>query len=340
MADIEPVSDVSALTVQLLSAYLANNTVPSEQLAELIRSTKAALSDEDTSSEQSSEPEVFTGAVSVRKSLASPEHIISLIDGKPYKTLKRHLASRGLTPDGYRSRYNLPASYPMVAPAYTEQRRAVAIHLGLGGKVRNAKKIEEQDGSVPMDAPEEHSSPEPDAPLVTTEQSKKAPGTRAPGRGRAKAPAVEQSNAVETTQDGALADDMSETVAEPSIDTQPDVVANPTSPKAKRASAKKTSSAKRGKPRGKGAEAAVQDAEATLATDNAEGGSGSAKREPARRRGKISLFKGATDGIADSADGEGRSDGGSADNEQAVSATESKARTRKRMARQPKPETP
>jgi len=338
MADIEPLSDVSALTVQLLSAYLANNTVPSEQLAELIRSTKAALSDEDTSPEQS-EPEVFTGAVSVRKSLASPEHIISLIDGKPYKTLKRHLASRGLTPDEYRSRYNLPASYPMVAPAYTEQRRAVAIHLGLGGKVRNAKKIEEQGPAVPMDAPEEQFLPEPDAPLVTTEQSKKAPATRARGRGRAKAPAVEQSDAVETTQDGALADDTSETVAEPSIDTQPDGVGNRTSPKAKRVSAKKTSSAKPSKPRGKAAEASVQDAEATLATDNPEGGSETARREPARRRGKISLFKGATDGIADSADSEGKSDGGSADNEQAVSATESKARTRKRMARQPKPET-
>ena len=134
MADIEPVSDVSALTVQLLSAYLANNTVPSEQLAELIRSTKAALSDEDTSSEQSSEPEVFTGAVSVRKSLASPEHIISLIDGKPYRTLRRHLTSNGLTPDEYRARYNLKADYPMVAESYSEARRAMAKSIGLGRK--------------------------------------------------------------------------------------------------------------------------------------------------------------------------------------------------------------
>jgi hypothetical protein len=70
----------------------------------------------------------------VRKSLASPEHIISLIDGKPYKTLKRHLIARGLTPEKYRSRYNLPASYPMVASAYAEHRRAVAQRIGLGSR--------------------------------------------------------------------------------------------------------------------------------------------------------------------------------------------------------------
>src|SRR3546814_16647843 len=62
-------------------------------------------------------------AVSVRKSLASSEHILSLIDGKPYKTLKRHLAVNGLTPDEYRERYGLPKSYPLVAKSYSEARR-------------------------------------------------------------------------------------------------------------------------------------------------------------------------------------------------------------------------
>jgi predicted transcriptional regulator len=57
-----------------------------------------------------------------------------MIDGKPYKTLKRHLSGHGLTPEGYRARYNLPASYPMVAPAYSERRREVAMKLGLGHK--------------------------------------------------------------------------------------------------------------------------------------------------------------------------------------------------------------
>ena len=73
-------------------------------------------------------------AVSVRKSLASKDHIISMIDGKPYKTLRRHLATNGLTPDDYRQRYGLKPDYPMVAENYSEARRTVAKSIGLGRK--------------------------------------------------------------------------------------------------------------------------------------------------------------------------------------------------------------
>jgi predicted transcriptional regulator len=72
--------------------------------------------------------------VTARKSLASKEHIISMIDGKPYKTLRRHLATNGMTPAEYRERYNLKADYPMVAEAYSESRRAMAKKIGLGRK--------------------------------------------------------------------------------------------------------------------------------------------------------------------------------------------------------------
>ncbi|VWX50631.1 MucR family transcriptional regulator [Novosphingobium sp. 9U] len=132
MSDVDTQPDVAALTVQLLSAYLSNNSVPSGDLADLIRSTRDALTGEGAAAV--AEPEVHTPAVSVRKSLASPEHIISLIDGKPYKTLKRHLSSHGLTPADYRSRYGLPADYPMVALAYSDHRRTVAQRTGLGSK--------------------------------------------------------------------------------------------------------------------------------------------------------------------------------------------------------------
>jgi predicted transcriptional regulator len=134
MSEIESSSDVAALTVQLLSAYLANNTVVSTDLAELIRSTKAALTAEVAEAPAEVEATAFTPAVSVRKSLASPDHIVSLIDGKPYKVLKRHLAANGLTPDTYRERYGLPASYPMVAPTFAAHRRAIAEKIGLGTK--------------------------------------------------------------------------------------------------------------------------------------------------------------------------------------------------------------
>jgi len=78
----------------------------------------------------------FIPAVSARKSLADPEFILSMIDGKPYRSLKRHLSSRGLTPTQYRERYSLPATYPMVAPGYARVRSEAAKRIGLGMKPR------------------------------------------------------------------------------------------------------------------------------------------------------------------------------------------------------------
>ena len=77
-------------------------------------------------------PQTFARAVSVRKSLASQDHIISMIDGKPYRTLLRHLAGHGLTPDQYRHRYGLPPDYPMVSATYSEMRRELAKRSGFG----------------------------------------------------------------------------------------------------------------------------------------------------------------------------------------------------------------
>lgn len=136
MADTEQ-PDYTSLTVQLLSAYVTNNTVSSDDLAGLIQSTRAALIAE--TAPEPVEAVEYVPAVSVRKSIASREHILSLIDGRPYKTLKRHLATHGLTPADYRERYGLPATYPMVAQAYSEQRRAVAQKLGLGQRGTQAR---------------------------------------------------------------------------------------------------------------------------------------------------------------------------------------------------------
>lgn len=148
MPDTEPTSDIAALTVQLLSAYLGNNTVGADDLAGLIRSTRAALTDDTASSAAEPEAPTYEPAVSVRKSLSSEDHIISLIDGKPYKALKRHLTSHGLTPAEYRERYNLPATYPMVAPGFAAQRREIAKKIGLGNR-----------NSVVADTKESASSP-------------------------------------------------------------------------------------------------------------------------------------------------------------------------------------
>lgn len=136
MADeVQP--SLTELTVDLLAAFVSNNTVGMKDLPELISSTHAALAALDAGGDAepavASEPE-YPPAVSARKSLGKREHILSMIDGKPYKTLKRHLSRHGLTPADYRARYKLPADYPMVAPAYSEQRRETAKRLGLGRK--------------------------------------------------------------------------------------------------------------------------------------------------------------------------------------------------------------
>lgn len=180
MADTEQ-PDFTAMTVQLLSAYFSNNQVPAGDIAGIIEATRGAL-ERKADVEVPAAPE-HVPAVSIRKSLGSREHIISMLDGKPYKTLKRHLAVNGLTPAEYRERYNLPKDYPMVAPAYSEQRRAVAEKLGLGRRV-GAKA---QDAAPVVEAsPVVETAPVVEvAPVSTTEAN--------PKRGRGKSAAAKPS---------------------------------------------------------------------------------------------------------------------------------------------------
>ncbi len=130
--------DLTELTVELLSAFVANNNVRVDDLPALIASTHAALSGLSGPGTETvgGSAETHQPAVTARKSLANRDFILSLIDGKPYKSLKRHLTGHGMTPEEYRSRYNLPATYPMVAPGYSDARREVAKRLGLGRKPR------------------------------------------------------------------------------------------------------------------------------------------------------------------------------------------------------------
>ena len=77
------------------------------------------------------EPETKVSSAEIRKSI-KPDGLVSFVDGKSYKTLKRHLTSHGLDPKSYRDRYGLPADYPMVAGEYAERRSALAKAIGLG----------------------------------------------------------------------------------------------------------------------------------------------------------------------------------------------------------------
>lgn len=126
-------NNLTSLTVQLLSAFVSKNTVSSDELAGLIKATRLALT-EDLPTPVNDRSPPYTAAVSIRMSLSSPNFLISLIDGRPYRTLKPHLAKHGLTPMTYRERFGLAPTYPMVAPSYSDTRRAVAQRLGLGRK--------------------------------------------------------------------------------------------------------------------------------------------------------------------------------------------------------------
>lgn len=103
--------------------------------------------------------EEFTPAISSRRSLASKDHIISMIDGKPYKTLRRHLAGHGLTPEQYRDRYKLKPDYPMVAPNYSEARRSMAQKIGLGQKGRTARAAAPAEDQAGKSAPKRRGRP-------------------------------------------------------------------------------------------------------------------------------------------------------------------------------------
>ena len=128
------------LAVAITYAWLGNaNTRASvDDIPAFLSAAHAALAGLDGPTEapqtQEDHPATYTPAVSVRASLANPDRIVSMLDGKAYSSLTRHLKANGLTPDEYRQRYGLKPGYPMVAPNYSKARSETAKRLGLGRK--------------------------------------------------------------------------------------------------------------------------------------------------------------------------------------------------------------
>lgn len=120
------------LTSDIVSAHVSNNDVAVGDLPSLITNVYAALAnlgEKPVVEEPKPQP-----AVAIRNSI-KPEYIVCLEDGKKLKMLKRYLRTNfNMTPEEYRARWNLPADYPMVAPAYAEKRRDLAKKIGLGRK--------------------------------------------------------------------------------------------------------------------------------------------------------------------------------------------------------------
>ena len=117
---------------EIVSAHVSHNSVSTSELPTLIANTHSALR------ALSAVPEIEVAeelkpAVSIRRSV-TPDFIVCLEDGKKFKSMKRHLAGLGMTPDEYRAKWGLPSDYPMVAPNYSEARSTMAKSLGLGRK--------------------------------------------------------------------------------------------------------------------------------------------------------------------------------------------------------------
>ncbi|WP_457105387.1 MucR family transcriptional regulator [Methylobacterium sp. P5_C11] len=134
---VSPLSDVT-LTTGLVVAYVSTNRVAASELPMLIARCHEAITAlasgrgvaPEAQTELQAQPDM-PSAAQIRKSVR-PDAIMSFIDGRHYKTLKRHLTAHGLHPQSYRARYGLPADYPMVAQDYAERRSALARSIGLG----------------------------------------------------------------------------------------------------------------------------------------------------------------------------------------------------------------
>jgi predicted transcriptional regulator len=128
--------DFVELTADIVSAYVANNSVPVPDLPSLLSGVHAALAGLSQTT-VSAEPEFKKATPAQIKKSITPDALISFIDGKPYKTLKRHLTGNGMTIEQYRQRYGLPPDYPTTASTYSAMRAEFARNAGLGHKRRS-----------------------------------------------------------------------------------------------------------------------------------------------------------------------------------------------------------
>ena len=118
------------LTADIVAAHVSNNSVAVADVPTLIGNVHFALAGLSSGNTPPATP--LEPAVPIRLSVKK-DYIVCLDDGKKLKMLKRHLMTHyGMTPDDYRAKWGLPADYPMVAPAYAEQRRVLAKAIGLG----------------------------------------------------------------------------------------------------------------------------------------------------------------------------------------------------------------
>jgi predicted transcriptional regulator len=124
------------LTELVVSSYIAGNKVSPDELPGLIKTVYDTFSDGAVVPEAVVDaPSVKATTAQIRKTLADPNVIVSLIDGKGYKTLKRHINAHDMTVDQYKAKFGLPMDYPTTSRAYSVVRSKMAVDIGLGRKV-------------------------------------------------------------------------------------------------------------------------------------------------------------------------------------------------------------
>ena len=150
--------DYVQFAADIVSAYVSNNSVRPADIAELIASTHAALSGLGSPAAPAAPVVDKLTPSQIRKSV-TPEALISFIDGKPYKTLKRHLTGNGLTIEQYRERFGLPRDYPSTAASYSAQRSALAKSAGLGSQRKKATPKAEEPADAASEKPKRAGRP-------------------------------------------------------------------------------------------------------------------------------------------------------------------------------------
>ena len=158
------------LAADIVSAYVSNNHVQSAELPKLLSDVHEAIRSVSTSSAPAAEtgPPKATPQ-EIRRSV-TPDYLVSFEDGKQYKTLRRHLTLRGLTPEQYRAKWGLQPDYPMTSAAYSEQRSELARALGLGQQRRQT--VPPVSKAVPEEVVSE---PEEEAVAAPPEKKRRGP---------------------------------------------------------------------------------------------------------------------------------------------------------------------
>lgn len=121
------------LTAEIVSAYVSRNALVPSALCALIESVHSTLNGLSPETVAAPEPEARRPAVAIGESITR-RYIVCLEDGKKLKTLRRHLATHGLTPEQYRAKWHLPETYAMEAPEYRERRSTLARASNFGVK--------------------------------------------------------------------------------------------------------------------------------------------------------------------------------------------------------------